>query len=119
MQYFCKEIRLIFVAKYAPSERRRDSAFFYFTFHSQLLQLSELKTGFINQEYKNISEVFRWQHFFLSTWNPPGSKKNLGQMEKWLREFTGTELAGTEGKHFLVLVCDAAEVNWEQQEVTL
>lgn len=75
------------VAKYAPSERRRHSAFFYFTFHSGLLQLPDLKIGLINPEYKNISQVFRWQDFFPSTWNPPGSKKNLGQMEKWLREF--------------------------------
>lgn len=44
-------------------------------------------------------------------------------MEKGLREFTvqatSTEQAETEGKHFLELMCDAAEVNWEQQELSL
>lgn len=59
--------------------------FFYFTFHSGLLQLSELKTGLINLEYKNIPQVYRWQNFFLCTWNSPGPEKNLGQMEKWLK----------------------------------
>lgn len=32
---------------------------------------------------------------------------------------TGTELAETKGKHFLELMHDTAEVNWEQQELTL
>lgn len=44
-------------------------------------------------------------------------------MEKWLRnhtvQATGTELAETKGKHFLELMRDAAEVNWEQHELTL
>lgn len=43
-------------------------------------------------------------------------------MEKWLRKHTmqviGTELAEMEGKHFLELMRDTAEVNWEQHELT-
>lgn len=90
---------------------------FYFTFHSGLLQLPDLKIGLINLEYKNISQVFRWQDFFPSTWNPPGSKKNLGQMEKWLREFNW-HWASRDWRKTL-FGAHAAEVNWEQQEFSL